>query len=30
MEEGRMMTFAFNADKAVAEALRRRSLDFEV
>ena len=29
MEEGRTLTFAFNADKAVAEALRRRSLNFE-
>jgi hypothetical protein len=28
-EEGRTVTIAFNADKAVAEALRRRSLNFE-
>lgn len=27
-EGGRLMNFAFNADKAVAEALRRRSLNF--
>ncbi|KAL3801979.1 hypothetical protein HJC23_010323 [Cyclotella cryptica] len=27
-EEGSLMTFAFNADKAVAEALRRRFLNF--